>query len=590
MMKSIAQRRNEVTWSIGGEAGYGIKVVGGMFGKVASRAGLRIFDYTEYPSLIRGGYNNYRVEVAEHEVRSVPEKVDILVALNSDTIAKDGEDVEDYGIIVYDSGSIQIDANTFEKRNIVLYPIPFREIALDVASNELMKNTVALGASVGLLNLEFSYLEKVLQETFADKGEKVVSANVAAAKRGYEYAEVFNKKECRFCLQAVTDAPKRILVNGSEASGLGAIAAGLQFYAGYPMTPSTPLLEYLAGEQERYGYFVHQAEDEITAINAAIGASFAGARAMTGSSGGGFSLMVESIGLAAITETPITVYIASRPGPATGLPTWTNQGDLQFVLHAAQDEFPRIVVAPGDAESSFTETARALNLAEKYQIPVFILSDKYLAESTKNTEPFNAASIAIDRGKLMTPRNLKQKTDFFPRYEDTEDGTSRRPIPGQKNGIHIANSDEHNEFGIADETSQNRIVMYEKRYKKMPFIEAELPHPKLYGEKDAEVTVLAWGSTKGVVLDAMRELEKEGVYVNMLHVMYVYPYPKKMVIEILSHAKNILLIENNGQAQFGALTREHTGIDIQDQLLKYDGRPFFLEEVVSALRSFVKRI
>lgn len=577
-------RRNEVTWSIGGEAGYGIKVTGEMFGRLCSRSGLHVFDYTEYPSLIRGGYNHYRIEIAENEVRSVPHFLDILVALNADTVTRDGKTVEEGGVIVYDSSVFPLDEKEWTARKILLLPIPFKEIAVKAVGNELMKNTVALGASVGLLGLAFEDIEKVLTETFGSKGEDVVTKNVAAAKAGYEEATAFNTKMGeRFVLQKIKEAPRRMLVTGSKAVGLGALASGLTFYAGYPMTPSTPLLEFLASKADEHGLVVHQAEDEITAINAAIGASFAGARAMTGSAGGGFSLMVESIGLAAMTETPLVIYVASRPGPATGLPTWTNQADLQFVLHAAQDEFPRIILAPGDVDECFYETVRAFNLAEKYQVPVFILSDKALAECAKTTEPPDMSRVAIDRGKLITD-DRTEETDFFPRYGDAEDGVSPRTIPGVKNGIHVANSDEHDIYGLVDESSENRVAMMTRRFQKVSFIEEDMPTPKIYGDKNAELTVLCWGSVKGVALDALDIVSEEGMKVNVVHVVGIWPFPKKALTEILTHARNILLIENNATAQFGALLREQTGIQPHVGLLKNDGRPFFLEEVVEAIR------
>ena len=344
MKKGVGQIKTKITWSIGGEAGFGIKVAGAMMARVLTRSGLHIFDYTEYPSLIRGGFNSYRMTIGKKEVRSVARGLDILVALNENAVKQEAKYLNDGGVIIYDPEAQKLSEAKYEKMGVSLLPVELKKIALDASGNELMKNTVALGASLGLLGIPFAKFQAILKFTFGRKGDDVVKANVKAARAGYKVAEKYVEDiDASFCLKLPSKPPKRIVVDGSQAAGLGAIAGGVNFYAGYPMTPSTPLFQYLAAKAEEHSIVVHQAEGEITAINAAIGASFTGARAMTGSAGGGFALMTEAVGLAAITETPLVVYVASRPGPATGLPTWTNQADLRFIMHAAQDEFPRVL-------------------------------------------------------------------------------------------------------------------------------------------------------------------------------------------------------------------------------------------------------
>ena len=372
---------------------------GHMFSKIAVKHGYKIFDYIEYPSLIRGGHNVYEVRVSDEEIYSQEKKVDFLFALNKETYDLHKEEVREGGIIVYNSDNFKL--NTGEKeRNVAIYSLPLSKIISDIGAQKVMENNVALGATIAILSMEINALYLIIESIFRKKGQEVIDKNKEAAKAGYEYVtknppDGFDHK------LLPRKAEPQIIATGNEAAGMGAFVGGCQFFVAYPMTPSSALLHIMAMYGEKYGVVVKHAEDEISVMNMAIGASYAGARSMIGTAGGGFSLMVEGLGLAGITETPVVVMVGQRPGPATGMPTWTSQGDLQFVIHAAQDEFPRIVLTPGDINEVFWLTAEAFNLAEIYQTPVFILTDKYLLESHASVPVFELNQVKINRGKLI---------------------------------------------------------------------------------------------------------------------------------------------------------------------------------------------
>ena len=352
------------------------------------------------------------------------------------------------------------------------------------------------------------------------------------------------------------------------------------------MTPSSPILHYLASVAVQSDVVIKHAEDEISVINMALGAAHVGARAMVATSGGGFALMTEALGLTAITETPLVIVNVQRPGPATGMPTWTEQGDLQFVLKAAPGDFLRIVIAPGDAQEAFELGARALNFAEIYQLPVIILLDKFVGEGDTTLKKPNSKSIKINRGKLLTQAQLNKIKDYQ-RYQITKDGVSPRALPGMPKGLYVANSDEHDVHGYSDESSANRIEQVDKRHRKGINLSKKLPQPKIYGNAKAHKTVIVWGSSKGVVLDAYHELSPtKQKKIKILQLQYLWPFPAEFVKNVLNRSRDTLLIENNSTAQLGQLIAQETGFKIENKLLKYDGRPFFREEIVAALEKF----
>lgn len=571
---------------VGGEAGFGIATSGLLLSKALIRGGLSAMDYTEYPSLIRGGHNTFLLRVNDEPVHAPVSSLNVLIALNKATVLLHEHELTDDGAILYDSDEVALDpAKDLRRHDVKLYPVPFEKLAVQAGHAKVMRNTVALGAFMAMTGYPLEILSGVISDVFAGKGKtKAVEANQAAAQAGYEYVQHNFPEQFTYVLKPKAKPVPQIVVTGSEAIALGAIAAGCKFYAAYPMTPSSPVLHYLAAKQTQTGMIVKHTEDEISAINMALGASFAGCRAMTGTAGGGFALMVESLGLAAITETPLVVMEAQRPGPATGLPTWTEQGDLRFVLHAAQGEFPRVILAPGDVDQAFHLTAEAFNLADRYQLPVFILTDKFLNENHYTTKPFDTKRVTIDRGKMVSDRTLKALKRRFKRYELTADGVSPRTIPGQPNGIFMANSDEHDEFGYSSEDAKMRLGQMDKRFAKLRQLTGDVPSPKLHGPKNADLTLVGWGSTKGSMLEALVHLRHDGVTANFLQVVTIWPFPAKAVAATLTGSARVLLVENNMTAQLGGLIREQTGIDITEKLLKYDGRPIYPEEIYHKAR------
>lgn len=579
-------RRNDFQWKIGGESGFGIKIIGQMFSRLCARGGLYTFDYTEYPSLIRGGHNAFQVVVQDRPVTAPRQQVDLLVALNQDTIDFHQNEIRAGGGILFDPVQPGISVNGLKARGIRLYPLPMDRFARE-AGNELTRNVVALGASVGLLQYDFSLLEEVIHVAFDRKGEKLVAANLAAARLGHDFAKTEFSKDFPCTLKRI-GGPRRMVVPGNTAIAMGAIQAGCKFYAAYPMTPSTSILSYLAKHAEEQGMVVRHAEDEISAVNAAIGAAYAGVRAMVGTAGGGYALMVEGVGLASMLEVPLVIVVGQRPGPSTGLPTWTSQGDLQFVLHAGQDDFPRIVLAPGDVDECFSFAFEAFNLAEKYQMPVFLLTDKFLGECSVSVEAFSSTHLRYDRGPVERRPRL-DANGLFPRYRATPSGVSPRTIPGTPNGIHLANSDEHDSYGLADESAENRIAMMEKRMRKLESAQIELPTPVLYGPKRADLTLIAWGSTKGPARAALDLLAQEGRSVNLLHFVALSPLPLAKLTPILHELKNVMIVEGNTSGQFAQILKTEAGLIPEAVFRKYDGRPFFPHEIAHRAADFLSK-
>ncbi len=563
---------------IGGQAGQGIKSAGLMFAKLATRSGYHIYSYTEYPSLIRGGHNAMQINISQEEVTGPSTRTDLLVALNQETITKHLHELPAGSGIIFDADK-KFDFTTVDKK-INIFLVPLSKFVKDAGGPELLINTVAIGAAAALLGGDLKMLKELISEEFSHKKPEVVEMNHKAVESGYNFATTNFKDKLQKKLTPRPNVVPNMILNGDEAAALGAIAGGLQFASMYPMTPITGILHILAAYQEKYGFIYKQPEDEIAAINMAIGAAYAGARTMTATSGGGFCLMTEGYGLAGMTETPLVIIMGMRAGPATGFPTWSEQGDLRFVLHAHQGDFPRIVLAAGDGKEIFDQTMEAFNLAEKYQTPVVVLVDKNVCEDDQSYTYFDEASYKIERGKFTT-----EKIDDYKRYALVEDGISTRAIPGTGN-FFLANSDEHDTYGYSNEEAENRNEQNRKRMTKLITCEKnDMAAPQLFGPKKADVTIVSWGSNKGGILQAMKEFPN----VNFLHITWMNPFPSDDVKKILSSATYLLDIESNYTAQLAGLIREKTGIEIENKYLKYDGRPFFVEEISEKLQSIMKK-
>jgi 2-oxoglutarate ferredoxin oxidoreductase subunit alpha len=573
----------DYTLRVGGEAGQGLATVGGALAQVFSKIGFHVFTHQDYMSRVRGGHNFYQIRFSDKEISASREVVDILLALDLNTIEIHRKSVRNEGFILYDS---EIAKKKFEEPEFI--DIPFRKIALDVGKKSVMANTVATGAALGLLDIGLEALRNVLRKAFEDKGAEVIQENIACAEAGYNYART-NCSRCEAFGIREPEYKRLMLIDGVHAIGMGAVMSGCKFYSGYPMTPSTGILDYMASRAEEYSMVVEQAEDEIAAINMALGASFAGVRAMTGSSGGGFALMVEGLSLAGMTETPIVIAEMQRPGPATGLPTRTEQADLLFVLHAAHGEFPRVIFEPGTPEQAFYLTNKAFELAEKYQIPVFIQSDQYLTDTEWTYENFDLDRLIYNDYRLRQ-KDLEGVQDYK-RFKYSDTGISPLAVPGES-GKHlvVADSDEHDEEGHIIEDSETRIKMVQKRlFKKLPLIKKEIEAPLLYGDSSPKIVLVGHGSTYGVIKEVVDAIPKEQK-VAMMHFSQIYPIPERDMfdyIELLKNADLTICIENNATGQFARLIRAETGFEFSHQISKYDGRPFTIENLKEELHAYV---
>ncbi|HUK28007.1 MAG TPA: 2-oxoacid:acceptor oxidoreductase subunit alpha [Candidatus Acidoferrales bacterium] len=599
---------NNLTWVIGGPQGGGINSVAETFAKACARGGLHVFANIEYHSNIKGEHSFYRVRASERDVRSHVDWIDLLIALDKETLFGDvhkafpthnghRNEVSPGGGIIYDA-ALRLKPEDIGRPDANLYPVPYLDVLIgalkesghehELSKYQVMTNTVAFGASVALIDYDFNVVASAIKEGFTGRKAALGDLNVTAAKRGYEYVRKTFPDGFAYKLHTVPSKEKRIVMRGVQAVGIAKFRAGCAFQTYYPITPATDESEYLESHQKDYNMVVVQTEDEISAILMATGAAHAGVRAATSTSGPGFSLMAEGLGWAGHTEAPGPVVILyQRAGPSTGLPTRTEQGDLQFVLHAGHGEFPRMAIAPGDAIECFYDTFDAFNHAEKFQMPVVVIADKFLASSYKTVTIPESQDLKIDRGQIVPETELQGRNELFKRYAFTPLGISPRTIPGTKGGIFHTTGDEHDEFGGITENSENRIKMMQKRMHKLQLATELIPNEKkvnFFGPKEADVTLVGWGSTKGAILDAMQDLEADAVRCNFLQVRYMSPFPTELVTKYLSNAKRKILVEGNYSGQLGSIIREHTGIAMDSKVLKYNGRVFSQNEVYDGVK------
>jgi len=577
--------KKEVTVRTAGAAGDGIAATGETFAKVCSRSGLHIFAYNSYQSVIRGGFVWLQVRAGRAKVTSHGAGSDFLIALNSRELERHASDVVTGGGILYNKDKIKPKPGLI-RDDVIQYALPVLEMTSKHGKNPILQNTVALGSLVRILKIEFSVLSGVLSDTFGSRKKAALEANLAVSQAGYEYADE-NFETVDFELDLDYNV-RRPVLTGNQALALGAVAAGCKFYAAYPMTPASSILHWLAATSTRTGILVKQAEDEIAVLNMAIGAAFAGVRSMVGTSGGGFSLMSEAIGLAGQTETPVVIISSQRGGPSTGLPTKTEQSDLFQALGASQGDYPKIVLAASTVEDCFSSIVEAFNLAEKFQVPVIVLSDLYLSEHMESLDGINL-DFSIERGEVAKPDvGSADSRNGFKRYAFTESGVSPRSFPGRAGTIFQASSDEHDDAAniISDvfTDEEMRTRMFQKRMRKMEHILRELSEPRLEGKNDADLTIIGWGSTYGVIEEAISTLGEEGVTLNHLHIKYMLPFHAKQVKDVLESCRNTLTIESNYTGQLSRLIRMETGFSIKNQLLKYDGEPFYPNQIITKVR------
>jgi 2-oxoglutarate ferredoxin oxidoreductase subunit alpha len=579
---------NQMTIRIGGAAGDGVESSGSGFCKAITRGGLYVFGLPDHYSRIRGGHNFFSVRISDEPLYAHEGPVHVLLALTSETIPRHRDRIAEGGAVVYDA-ALDVPAEYLTGDGIRFIGVPMSAIAQEAAGTTLARNTVALGFASGLTGFDLAPLQGVVRENFARKGQAVVDGNLAAIEVGYEEGL---KRAAGFPhrLRSIPDAPPRVAINGTAAFALGALAGGCGFAAGYPMTPGSPVLHWMAAHSDRYGVVVKHTEDEIAAINGAIGAAHMGARALVPTSGGGFSLMVEALGLAGITETPVVIYNAQRPGPATGLPTRQEQGDLLLTLRASQGEFPRFVLAVTTHEDAFVAGWRSFNLAEKYQTPAIVLSDHYLAVAVRTLEAdaFDFDAVEIDRGELLSQEDLDALEEPYLRFRVTESGVSPRVLPGHPKALYVVTGNEHDERGTVSEEPAVRTAQVDKRMRKMVGMASEMSGPVLYGPPEAKTTLVCWGSTYGPAREAVDLLNAGGAgRANLLCFADLWPFPTDAVNRALDATRRVVTVELNATGQLATLIRANTGRTPDAQMLKYDGRSFTPDYIVRAFESIV---
>ncbi|MDQ5951846.1 MAG: 2-oxoglutarate/2-oxoacid ferredoxin oxidoreductase subunit alpha [Patescibacteria group bacterium] len=573
----MAHSSKQFLWKIGAPAGYGVMTTGLSMSKIAARSGLHIFDYTEYPSLIQGGHNTYEVNISTEHVTMTKDAVDCLVCLTPDTYALHEHRLHEDSIIVFDPSQGDPDMNGLK------VAVPFQEILNQLKASKIMLNMISFSASVAILGGKLEMINDMIKQQFAKKEPEVTEMNIACATAGFNYViEHYADKVVPIISAAQPPAVSPAILDANTAFSLGAVEADCRFYAAYPMSPSSTVIEILASWQSKTGMVVRHAEDEIGVVNEALGASFAGVRSAVGTSGGGFALMAETVSYAGVAEQPIVIFVAQRPGPATGMPTWTEQGDLLFAIHAGHGEFPKIVIAPGDAEEMLELTPKAFNLADIYQTPVIVLSDKLISEAHKDIPQDKVATLlkthTVYRGETMASTEAP-----YYRYQDQEDGISPRLIPGHPGMYYQSNSYEHYSDSHTTEESADRIAQVNKRARKIDtYFRRNWSPPTVYGDIDAaEVIFVSWGGTKGAVQAAQILLGQQDRHNAFIHFTHVFPLKADDITPLFKSGKRYILVENNSTGQFGQVLRAATGIDLQERLLKYDGRPIFAEEIVA---------
>ncbi|MGQ4891123.1 MAG: 2-oxoacid:acceptor oxidoreductase subunit alpha [Candidatus Njordarchaeia archaeon] len=571
----------DISIMIAGAAGDGVMQSGRMLGKTFTRQGFHVYINNEYPSLIRGGHNTSHVRVGVREIWSHSANIDFLIALNKESIDKHLDEMSNEGSIIYDS-TLAKDVKV-DRDDLHLYPIPMTKIVKELKTRPVVRNAIGIGALLKLLGLNLDTYFEIISETFRGK-EKVIDININAAKLGYD---TIKDEEAKLNLQKYATGKRKLLLSGNEAVGLGAIKAGLKFFAAYPITPASPLFHYLAGKQYEKNIVVLQAESEVAAINMVMGAAYAGVRAMTATSGTGFGLMVEGFGAVAMTESPVVVGLVMRPGPGSGMPTFTSQADLRFVLHASHGEFARVVIAPGDVEEAFYLAGEAFNIAEKYQLPVIILYDKFLAEGYKSVESLDESKIKIDRGKIEKGKN-DGKIDVFLRYKLSEDHVSPRIFPGTPGYVVNVNITEHDETGWSKIIPSVRDKMAKKRIMKIETIKKEnYQWTKLHGDPESKIGVISWGSTKGPILEAMHYLSKEGIKLKFLQIVFLEPFPRDQIKEFIDSTEKLVQIEGNYTGQLGSLLKEKLYVDPKYKLLRDNGLQYTPSDIINFLKKEV---
>lgn len=575
---------HQLSWMVGGQQGEGIDPTGSILAKALNRQGYYIYGYRHFSSRIKGGHSNYKVRISTTPLAANADALDILIAFDQETIDLNAHELKPGGLVLGDSKF----KPTVTREDIQLISIPLTEVAEELGTR-IMKNMVAVGATTAILGVDPHIFDEMITKQFQRKGDKVVEANLQAIQEGAARTKEVLGSNTSFKL-APADGTARLLMMGNDAVTLGAMAAGCRVMPAYPITPASDIMESLVKKLPGIGGIVLQTEDEMAAIITAIGAAYAGSRAMTATSGPGLSLMMEAIGLSGMTETPVVIVDTQRGGPSTGLPTKNEQSDLNTVLYGSHGEIPRIVLAPSTAEECFYDTVQAFNYADEYQCPVILLTDLALSLALQTVEQLDYSQVKINRGKLLSDDEVAEMTDengYFPRYADTEDGISPRAIPGQRGGIHYVTGVEHNDIGRPNEQADNREQMMKKRMRKLTGI--ELPNSLVVNEAaDAEWLLVGFGSSRGPIEEAREQLAADGIQTSQMCVRVLAPFPTQAVSDVLARYNRVLVVENNATGQLAEQIKQRIGdVDKIHKLTKFDGTPFIPSEITKHVKELI---
>jgi 2-oxoglutarate ferredoxin oxidoreductase subunit alpha len=572
---------NCVEVMFGGQAGDGSLTTGDLIAGVFKRMGLEVYTYKDFPSRIRGGHTNYVIRAGENHDYGMADAVDGLVAFDLEAVEAHIDEMRPGGFIVFDNTDEVIPDNV-RRDDITWYEIPLAKIAKEMGL-ELIRNTISLGVLGALVGMDPDIVRHDVRGVYQRKGEKVVDLNMRAIEAGENYVrEHFAERPSGYGLTKGTDGD-RLIMMGNDAIAYGALVAGCRFMAGYPITPATDILEWMSKQLPAFGGVVVQAEDELAAITMTLGAAFAGVRAMTATSGPGQALMTEAIGLAGVLEIPVVVVECARAGPSTGMPTKTEQSNLNHLIYSGHGEIPRVILAPGTVGESFELTITAFNLAEKYQLPVFLLTEQALCQSKATLPPFDVDAVQIDRGKLIDSGEVV--FGEYKRFAFTDDNVSPRVIPGIPGGMHLAPGSEHNDGGVITENAANRSRMMEKRMGKLISMRDDLPRAVLHGVADADIGIVGYGANTGPIAEAVDRLARAGILTRFLQLRTLWPFPEDEIRTFFGGAQHVFVVENNYTGQLERLIRAVIGpVDALQSVRKYNGQPFRPIEIIEPIR------
>ncbi len=584
-MKKKGRQITDISVMIAGIAGDGVLFTGNILAKILKRQGWWVSTYRDFPSNIRGEPTNYTIRASLNRVQSRSDEIDVFMAFDCGAIIDHADKMAGKGLLLCDGVGLSR-YTPAQKKKRTYHTFPLRKLARDNFKSEIYKNMIALGALAYILDLDFQVIEKLISEAFLKKkGKEIVERNIRAVRLGCQQAEKIVEPEELHPLAERKDIG-RLLLSGNEAVALGALAGGCRFFAAYPICPATEIWQWLAQYFPEYNGLVIQTEDELAALNMALGASYAGVRAMTSTSGPGGSLMMEAFGLAGMTEIPVVVVHVQRVGPSTGMPTKTEQSDLSQWVFGSHGDFPRIILSPGTIEECFDFTIRAFNLADKYQCPVVLLTEQEFGQNLFTVKRFDLDKVEIDRGKLLSQEELDRMKDYK-RYEFTTDGISPRALPGMKNGLHMVESNEHDMRGYRDEDPENRSRMMRKRMKKLLSAAKDSIPPKVWGQREAKTGIIGFGSTFGPIQEALVQLKEKGIVAKYLQMRTLWPFPAKKVGEFISSCDAVYIVENNYSGQLSRLIQSQLRIPARVQvknILNYSSLAFRPREISTKIQ------